>query len=95
MAEKLGVSQMAYSKIERNKSQLNWAKLIKIAEILNLNIWDLVSESLDSKEISIKNRSSSELIDMLDQLLGKYEEKIAKLEEKVHELENFRTKKNI
>jgi transcriptional regulator with XRE-family HTH domain len=42
MAYDLGISQVAYSKLEKNETKLNIDRLYKIAEILNTKISDLL-----------------------------------------------------
>ncbi len=55
MAGKLGVSQVTYSRIENNKTKLDVLRLIKIAEILNVNpfvLIDITSPINDLAQIS-------------------------------------------
>ena len=42
MAFDLGISQVAYSKIEKNETKLTLERLYKIADILNTKIYDLL-----------------------------------------------------
>ncbi len=41
MAEKMGISANAYSKLERGLSKISMEKLEQIAEIFNINIMEL------------------------------------------------------
>lgn len=80
MADQLNLSQMAYSKIERNKTQLNWEKLNKLAKILSANIWDLVD---GEKEIEIEKNPSNESVLLLKKLFHQHEFEINSLKEEV------------
>lgn len=42
MAAKLGCSQNAYSKIEIGKTELTFKNILKIARILEINLFDLL-----------------------------------------------------
>jgi len=44
MAEKLNMSISGYSKIERGETKVNIQKLQQIAEVLNINIFDLIPQ---------------------------------------------------
>ena len=43
MAEKMGVSQSSYGKLERGATNVTWRKLQKIAEIFGVSEWDIVN----------------------------------------------------
>jgi transcriptional regulator with XRE-family HTH domain len=45
IAEKLGISANGYGKIERGETDVQWSRLQKIAEILDMSVKDLVSLS--------------------------------------------------
>ena len=49
MAMRLGISQNTYSKIELGKTKLTVDKLIAIADILQVNIADLMQENTKLK----------------------------------------------
>ncbi|MCB9361698.1 MAG: helix-turn-helix transcriptional regulator [Flavobacteriales bacterium] len=74
MADHLGISQMAYSKIESNKTQLNWDKLNRISNILEINIWDLIDDTQTIENEYSENFTFNEALDMLKQLLRKHDE---------------------
>jgi transcriptional regulator with XRE-family HTH domain len=42
IAEKLGISQRAYSKIERGEVDVSFSRLEQIAKVLDINILDLI-----------------------------------------------------
>ncbi|NQX96520.1 MAG: helix-turn-helix transcriptional regulator [Flavobacteriales bacterium] len=83
MADQLNISQMAYSKIERNKTQLNWDKLKKLAEILSINIWDLVDDKKEITESDLGGKSPNETVLLLKRLLHQHEYQINTLEEEI------------
>lgn len=43
MADQLGVTQAGYSKIEKGKTILSYAKLVEIARILEVSVEDVIS----------------------------------------------------
>lgn len=45
MAEKLNMSVSGYSKIERGETKLNIQRLQQIAEVLNINMFDLLPQN--------------------------------------------------
>jgi transcriptional regulator with XRE-family HTH domain len=83
MADHLGISQMAYSKIESNKTQLNWDKLNRISKILEINIWDLIDDTKAIESEHPDNLSFNEALDMLKQLLQKHEDEKKILREEI------------
>jgi len=83
MADQLGISQMAYSKIERNKTQLNWDKLNKLAQILSINIWDLIDDNKNIDENNLNNQYPSEVVLLLKQLFHKHDYQINLLKEEI------------
>ncbi|HEX8014205.1 MAG TPA: helix-turn-helix transcriptional regulator [Flavobacterium sp.] len=47
MAEKLGVTQAGYSKIEKGKTSLSYEKLVEIGKILDVSVEDIISFDYD------------------------------------------------
>lgn len=45
MAEKLSMSISGYSKIERGETKVNLQRLQQIAEVLNINVFDLIPQN--------------------------------------------------
>lgn len=85
MAEKLDISQAAYSKLEKGNTKISEDKLNKIAEILEVNPEDITD--FDNKKVlnsfnSIKgNNSNINYNDQDANIIRKlYEDKIALLE---------------
>ncbi len=71
VAHELDLSQVAYSKLEKNETKLTVERLYKIAEILEVNI----SELLDIKNISQFNQTNKEnAISYLQQIASFYQE---------------------
>jgi transcriptional regulator with XRE-family HTH domain len=89
MANELGLSVTGYDKIERNVVSLNYEKLLKISEILNVKLENLIGFE---KNIAFNNFNNT-----VEQQIGTYnfpielkklyEDKIKLLEEKIKLLE--------
>ncbi|WP_289662262.1 helix-turn-helix transcriptional regulator [Flavobacterium panacagri] len=47
MADKLGVTQAGYSKIEKGKTSLSYEKLVEIGRILDVSVEDIISFEYD------------------------------------------------
>lgn len=62
MAEKLNLSETGYAKIERGETQVSLDRLPQIAEILNVEFWDLFRS--DDGGINIGNYSPSSHISL-------------------------------
>lgn len=77
MADKLGISQMAYSKIERNETQLTVKKINELSKILNVGFWVLVD---DEKKINENDPiNTDKTISLLEKLFSKQEHQIESL----------------
>jgi len=87
VAKKLNISQRAYSKIELNETHLNWDKINRIAEILDVDVLKLVDTNRKGQQEwdGLKNN-----IDLLTDLINRYEQRIDQLEKKVKLLEAFK-----
>ena len=89
MANELGLSVTGYGKIERNELSLNYERLLKISEILNVKLENLIGFE---RNIAFNNFNNS-----VEQQIGTYnfpieikklyEDKIKLLEEKIKLLE--------
>jgi transcriptional regulator with XRE-family HTH domain len=103
VADQLGVTQAGYSKIEKGKTILSFAKLVEIARILEVSVEDIIS--FDSQRYfksfnSVKgNSNNGEIIinsDDSEALKQLYEDKIALLEKLLlrteQELERYKEK---
>ena len=92
MADKLEISQAAYSKLEKGDLKISQDKLNKIAEILDVNLEDI--KDFDNKRIlnnynSIKENNSNITYSNQDIILIRklYEDKINLLEKLVQKQE--------
>ncbi|MCO6149334.1 helix-turn-helix domain-containing protein [Flavobacterium sp. NRK1] len=102
MAEKLGITQAGYSKIENGTTVLTYAKLIQIAKILEINIEDIIA--FDSQKYfnsfnNVKGNNNGSITittDNTDFIKSLYEDKIQllqKLLEKTEaEVDRYRNK---
>lgn len=79
VADKLGITQKAYSKIECGETQLNWEKIKKIAIILNLTIWDLIDETKEVDDINLNGTFNDKTIILFKQIVKNQDDKINKL----------------
>ena len=91
MAEKLGISQSAYSKIETEDTDLSHERLEQIAKTLDLSVQDILS--FDEKQVFnflhnhnetgiLYNNGVTHYHQFPDELKSLYEDKIKLLEEK-------------
>ena len=103
MADKLEISQAAYSKLEKGDLKISQDKLNKIAEILDVNLEDI--KEFDNKRIlnsynSIKGNNSNITYSNQDIILIRklYEDKINLLEKLVQkqeeEIKNLKNSQN-
>lgn len=81
MAEKLGITQQAYSKIENHLSDASITRLIQISEILEVPLYNLLGiktkDGDEIEELSIDERKLyHEMITNLQQIIQKQEETI-------------------
>ncbi|ALM47711.1 XRE family transcriptional regulator [Flavobacterium psychrophilum] len=102
MADKLGITQAGYSKLENGSTVLTYAKLTQIAKILEINIEDIIA--FDSQKY-LSNRNKLKTNNLLGATIGDessdfikslYEDKIKllqKLLEKTEaEVERYKNK---
>lgn len=98
LAQKLGVSQKAYSKIETNQTKLSVDNLLKIAEILETSVNKILeidgstiynNYSTHTGEGIVINKTTSEkIIELYDRLLKAKDDEIAALKELLSKKEN-------
>lgn len=86
VADKLGITQKAYSKIECGETQLNWKKIKMIVSILKLNIWDLIDETKEVEDINLDGKFIDKTIDLFEQVIEKRDKKIDKLQKEIESL---------
>ncbi|GAA3749807.1 MULTISPECIES: helix-turn-helix transcriptional regulator [Flavobacterium] len=102
MAERLGVTQAGYSKIEKGKTSLSYEKLVEIGRILDVSVEDIISFEYDKYFSNYGkitgNNNGSILInaDNTSVLKELYEDKIQLLEKLLNrteiELERYKDK---
>jgi len=85
MADKLGISQAAYSKIENGATKVSQEKLQDIAKIMGVKVEDIQSFETDKYFHSFNNIKESNIdsviVNSMDETIKKlYEDKIALLE---------------
>jgi len=94
MAERLGVTQAGYSKIEKGKTSLSYEKLVDIGRILDVSVEDIISFDYDKYFTNYGritgNNNGSILInaDNTSALKELYEDKIQLLEKLLNITEN-------
>lgn len=93
MADKLGITQAGYSKLENGSTVLTYAKLTQIAKILEINIEDIIA--FDSQKY-LSNINNSKMNSLLNATIGNessdfiknlYEDKIKLLQKLLEKTE--------
>jgi len=79
MAYELNISLPAYSKIERNITDINYSRLLQICKVLNINIVQLLT--IESQ----KNTPKDNLIELLNNL-KEHNKEIINLQKKIIQL---------
>ncbi|MBV6485712.1 MAG: hypothetical protein KFKLKKLM_02301 [Flavobacteriales bacterium] len=84
MADLLGINQKAYSKIERGKTKLNYERIVQLARIFDLTIWEFINLNQDflllNKPELIAQNSAIVSMELFNQIIQKYDEKIVQIE---------------
>lgn len=83
MANKLGITQMAYSKIERGVTKLNWDYMHQLASILEVYIWDLIDTQKEYQPTTTKEIDAVKNIDLLAKLIHQYDEELIYLKKEI------------
>jgi transcriptional regulator with XRE-family HTH domain len=85
IASKLGVSQRAFSKIETNETKVDWQKITKIAEILEVEPLDIVSfdDNLVFNNCNQSGKFEQFINQLPEKLIEQYDMRIKTLEEEV------------
>lgn len=86
VAQKLGLSQRAYSKLENNETRFDWDRITKVAEIFEISPTDIIS--FDDNLIFNNCNQSGKFEQFINQnpekLIEQYESRIKHLEEEVY-----------
>ncbi len=85
LASKIGVSQRAYSKMERDEIKLDWEKITHIAQVFEMDPLDLVSfdDNLIFNNCHMSGKAHQFINQLPDKLIEQYESRIKFLEEEV------------
>ena len=96
MAFDLGISQVAYSKIEKNETKLTVERLFKIAEILEAKIEDILDIKADKvykQDLKDNSIGHQEIQNMYQDNKEVYEKLIASKDEQIALLKSLLDKK--
>lgn len=85
IAQELGITQRAFSKIERNEVKIDWNKIEKLALIFDMEPTDLVSfdDNLIFNNCTQSGKSNTINNYIPDQLIEQYEARIKQMEEEI------------
>ena len=97
IAEKLGITQNAYSRIETNQTKITADRIQRLAELLEISVADLLSDAEPEINCSMnKQDTGNELFNfskqLYDQIISTKDEKITLLEEEIINLRKDREK---
>lgn len=93
VAEKLGISLRAYTKIENGETQLTIGRLGEIIEILNIHPNEIFSSEVCNNEDTPKNEKNRLATHDTISLIQHYEETISILKEHIETLKELIHKK--
>lgn len=93
VAEKLGISLRAYTKIENGETQLTIDRLGEIIEILHINPNEIFSSDICDDENETKNIENRPVAEDSISLIQHYEETIVMLKEHIETLKELIKKK--
>lgn len=85
IAQELGITQRAFSKIERNEVKIDWNKIEKLAIIFEMEPTDLISfdDNLIFNNCTQSGKSNTINNYIPDQLIEQYEARIKQMEEEI------------
>ncbi len=97
IADKLGISQRAYSKIENNQTKIDWERITKIAEVFGVDPIDMISfdDNLIFNNCNQSGKFETFINNMPERLIEQYEKRINDLNEEVLFLRRQLEKKEI
>ncbi|MCO5258511.1 MAG: helix-turn-helix domain-containing protein [Crocinitomicaceae bacterium] len=92
IANQMGISQRAYSKLETSETKLDWEKLTKISEILEIAPTDIASfdDNLIFNNCSQSGKFEQFINQIPEKLIEQYEKRIEYLEKEIDFLRNKR-----
>lgn len=98
ISNKLGISQRAYSKIERNEIKIDWDKITDISKLFEIDPMDLVlfDDNLVFNNFTRSNEfvNSQASFNIQDKLIQQYESRIQSLEKEIEFLRELLRKKD-
>jgi transcriptional regulator with XRE-family HTH domain len=85
VSAKIGVSQRAYSKIERDEIKLDWGKITIIAKVFDIDPLDLVSfdDNLIFNNCNQSGKANHIINHIPEKMIEQYESRIKFLEEEI------------
>ena len=89
MASQLGMSQRAFSKLERDETKMSWDKIIAISKILEVKPEDLVSFNeemvfnINSQNGGQSGKIENLIIQIPEMVVSQYESRIKELSDEV------------
>lgn len=85
VANKLGISQRAYSKIETNQTKLDWDRITKLAELFEVDPIDMISfdDNLIFNNCNQSGKFETFVNNMPERLIEQYEQRIMSLTDEV------------
>lgn len=85
LADQLGISQRAYSKLERDETKLDWDKITRIAEVFEIEPLDMVSfdDNLIFNNCNQSGKANHIYNQIPEKLIEQYEGRIIELQEEV------------
>lgn len=86
LAEKLGMTQNGYGKIERDETDVAYSRLEKIAEVLEISPADLLNIDSQKIQLSISNQNNTNATFNQAYLLNNMQEKLIN-EQRIESLE--------
>jgi transcriptional regulator with XRE-family HTH domain len=72
MAKRLGISQVAYNNLENGRTNLDINRLLKVGEVLDLNVFDLLRQIATDKSFNILQNEHKECKTLVDQFMDSY-----------------------
>lgn len=85
IADRLGISQRAYSKLEMNQTRLDWDKITRIAQVFEIDPVDIVSfdDNLIFNNCTQSGKANNIYNQVPEKLIEQYESRIKDLTEEV------------
>ncbi|WP_276977728.1 helix-turn-helix transcriptional regulator [Flavobacterium filum] len=97
MADKLAISQRAYSKLENNETKLNWEKIEIVSSVLGVDPLELVTfdDNMVFNNCTQSGKQHTFNYNFSEELKKNYEERIEHLEKEIEFLRDLVKKSNV